>query len=177
MVKETLKHNEVTEKIIGVFFDVYNELGEGFLESVHHNAMCIALRQAGLRAEREVALPVFFREQIVGDFRADLIVNGVVIVELKTVRTLEHSHEAQLFHYLRSTEIEVGLLLNFALAHNSSVWHLIMREKSWRSQHRHQVNDSRKFSNQFLVLFSSFFYPSLIRVKGLSLVSAAKGFA
>src|SRR4051812_38344582 len=75
--------------------------------------MCIALKHVGLRAEREVALPVFFRGQIVGDFRADLIVNDVVIVELKTARALEHSHEAQLFHYLRSTQIEVGLLLNF----------------------------------------------------------------
>lgn len=110
---DNLKHSDITDKIIGVFYDVYNELGEGFLESVYHNAMCIALNQAGLRSEREVALPVFFRGQVVGDFRADLIVSDCVIVELKTVRALDHSHEAQLFHYLRSTKIEVGLLLNF----------------------------------------------------------------
>jgi GxxExxY protein len=113
MNEEALKHNDVTERLIGVFYDVYNELGHGYLESIYHNAVCIALNQAGLRAEREVALPVFFRGQIVGDFRADLIVNEVVIAELKTARILEHSHEAQLFHYLRSTKIEVGLLLNF----------------------------------------------------------------
>ncbi len=111
--EDNLKHSDITEKIIGIFYDVYNELGEGFLESVYHNAMCIALNQAGLHAEHEVGLPVFFRGQIVGDFRADFIVNDCVIAELKTVRALDHSHEAQLFHYLRSTKIEVGLLLNF----------------------------------------------------------------
>ena len=109
----TLKHADLTEKVIGLFFDVYNELGEGFLESVYQNAMSLALVQAGLHVEREVAIPVFFRGQMVGDFRADLIVNEVVIVELKTVRALEHVHESQLYNYLRSTEIEVGLLLNF----------------------------------------------------------------
>jgi len=79
-MNETLKHAEITEKIIGVFYEVYNELGEGFLESVYQNAMSLALEQAGLRVAREVALPVFFRGQMVGDFRADLIVDGVVIV-------------------------------------------------------------------------------------------------
>jgi GxxExxY protein len=109
-----LKHAEITEKIIGMFFAVYNELGHGFLESVYQNAMVIALTQAGLQVEREVPVPVFFRGQIVGDYRADLLVESLVLVELKTVRTLEQSHEAQLFHYLRATNIEVGLLLNFA---------------------------------------------------------------
>lgn len=113
MNQPTLKHAEVTEKIIGVFYEVYNELGEGFLESVYQNAMSLALAQAGLQVSREVALPVFFRGEIVGDFRADLIINGVVIIELKSARTIESSHEAQIYNYLRSTEIEVGLLLNF----------------------------------------------------------------
>jgi GxxExxY protein len=110
----TLKHAEITEKIIGVYFAVYNELGDGFLESVYQNAMVIALIEAGLKVEREEPVPVFFRGQVVGDYRADLLVDGVVLVELKTVRVLEPSHEAQLFHYLRATNIEVGLLLNFA---------------------------------------------------------------
>ncbi|MCU1306716.1 MAG: hypothetical protein JWN45_1411 [Acidobacteriaceae bacterium] len=109
----TPKHAEITEKIIGVFFAVYNELGHGFLESVYQNAMVIALIQAGLKVEREVPVPVFFRGQVVGDYRADLLVGGLVLVELKTVRVLEPSHEAQLFHYLRATNVEVGLLLNF----------------------------------------------------------------
>jgi GxxExxY protein len=110
----SLKHAATTEKIIGVFYAVYNELGHGFLESVYQNAMVIALIQAGLKVEREVPVPVFFRGQVVGDYRADLRVDRLVLVELKTVRALEPSHEAQLFHYLRATNIEVGLLLNFA---------------------------------------------------------------
>src|SRR5437763_975181 len=109
----SLKHAEITEKIIGVFYDVYNELGEGFLESVYHNAMSVALGQAGLQVAREVSLPVFFRGEMVGDFRADLIVGGLIIVELKSARTIESTHEAQIYNYLRSTELEVGLLLNF----------------------------------------------------------------
>lgn len=110
---DKLKHSDTTEKIIGVFFDVYNELGHGFLESVYQESMALALADAGLRVEREVLVPVFFRGNSVGDYRADLVVDGVVIVELKTVKTLDAAHEAQLFHYLRATEIEVGILLNF----------------------------------------------------------------
>jgi GxxExxY protein len=74
--------------------------------------MAIALREAGLRVQRQVSVPVLFRGQQVGDFRADLLVEQKVIVELKAARTLERSHEAQLLHYLRATEIEIGLLLN-----------------------------------------------------------------
>ena len=109
------KHGELTEKIIGVFYDVYNELGGGFLESVYHGAMTIALEQAGLKVEREVAVPVLFRGRSVGDYRADLLVEKKVIVELKAVRILEPSHEAQLHHYLRATNVEVGLLFNFGV--------------------------------------------------------------
>lgn len=110
---DKLRHSEITEKVIGVFYDVYNELEYGFLESVYQESMAIALSDAGLRVEREVLVPVFFRGKSVGDYRADLVVNGVVIVELKTAKALESAHEAQLFHYLRATEIEVGMLLNF----------------------------------------------------------------
>src|SRR3954470_14891230 len=113
MSKPSLKHSDITQKVIGVLYEAYNELGEGFLESVYQNAMSLALGQSGLQVAREVSLPVFFRGQMVGDFRADLIVNGVVIVELKSARNIESSHEAQIYNYLRSTEIEVGLLLNF----------------------------------------------------------------
>lgn len=110
---DKLKHSDTTEKVIGVFFDVYNELGHGFLESVYQESMAIALADVGLKVEREVLVPVYFRGKSVGDYRADLVVNGVVIVELKTAKALEASHEAQLFHYLRATEVEVGILLNF----------------------------------------------------------------
>jgi GxxExxY protein len=106
-------HEELTEKIIGVFYIVYNELGHGFLESVYHKALVLALRQAGLRAEIEVPVPVFFRGQQVGDFSADVVVEDKVLLELKAVRELEPAHEAQLLNYLRGTPIEVGLLMNF----------------------------------------------------------------
>ena len=111
--KPGLKHEELTERIIGVFYDVYNELGYGFLESVYRDAMVIALQEAGLKNQREVPVKVAFRGHSVGEFRADLLVEGVVLLELKTARALDKSHEAQLLHYLRSTQIEVGLLLNF----------------------------------------------------------------
>jgi GxxExxY protein len=108
-----LKHAELTDKIIGVFYDVYNELGHGFLESTYAEAMVVALEEAGLAATREVAVPDWFRGRKVGQYFADLLVNDTVLLELKAARTLESGHEAQLLHYLRATEIEVGLLLNF----------------------------------------------------------------
>ena len=110
-----LKHAELTGKIIGVFYDVYNELGHGFLESSYSEAMLLALMEANVCAQREVSVPVWFREKKVGQYYADVVVEGVVILELKAARTLEPAHEAQLLHYLRATEIEVGLLLNFGL--------------------------------------------------------------
>lgn len=110
-----LKHAEVTGKIIGVFYDVYNELGYGFLESVYEESMVIALRQAGLSVNRQVPIPVWFRNQRVGDFRADLMVEDCVLLELKCAKGLDSAHEAQILHYLKSTGIEVGLLLNFGL--------------------------------------------------------------
>jgi GxxExxY protein len=108
-----LKHAELTDKIIGVYYDVYNELGYGFWESVYEESIAMALREAGLHVERQVAVPVLFRGHQVGDFRADLLVEHQILLELKAARTLDRSHEAQLLHYLRATEIEIGLLLNF----------------------------------------------------------------
>lgn len=110
-----LKHSELTEKIIGVFYDVYNELGYGFLESTYAEAMVMALSQAGLTAEREVSVPVWFRGKKVGQYFADLVVESSVLLELKVARSMESAHEAQLLHYLRATDVEVGLLLNFGL--------------------------------------------------------------
>jgi len=108
-----LKHSDLTGKIISVFYSVYNELGHGFLESVYEEAMTIALREAGIKVQRQLPLPVWFRGQKVGDFKADMLVEEAVLLELKCVRVFEPVHEAQLLHYLKSTEIEVGLLLNF----------------------------------------------------------------
>jgi GxxExxY protein len=113
--KLRFKHQELTRKIIGVFYEVYNELGHGFLESVYEAAMLIALREAGLKVETQVPIGVYFRGNRVGDFRADLMVENAVLLELKAARALDSSHEAQLLNYLRATEIEVGLLLNFGI--------------------------------------------------------------
>jgi GxxExxY protein len=110
-----LKHSDLTEKIIGIFYDVYNELGHGFLESTYAAALVVALQETGVGVAREVPVPVWFRGKNVGQYYADLIVDGVVLLESKAARTLESAHEAQLLHYLRATEIEVGLLLNFGL--------------------------------------------------------------
>lgn len=107
------KHGDLTERIIGVFYDVYNELGHGYLEAIYREAMMIALTQVGFKVECEVPLTVWFRGQNIGNFKADLMVDGVVILELKAARMLDSVHEAQLLNYLRATEIEVGLLFNF----------------------------------------------------------------
>jgi GxxExxY protein len=114
-VAAVLKHADVTERIIGIFYDVYNELGYGFHECVYEEALVIALRQAGLATNRQIALPVWFRGHKVGEFRADLLVENSVLLELKSARSLEPAHEAQLLHYLKSTEVEVGMLLNFGV--------------------------------------------------------------
>jgi GxxExxY protein len=115
LLAPALMHSDLTEKIIGVFYDVDNELGHGFLESTYAEALTVALEEIGLGAAREVPVPVWFRGRKVGQYYADLIVDGVVLLELKAARTLESAHEAQLLHYLRATDIEVGLLLNFGL--------------------------------------------------------------
>lgn len=106
-------HRDLTERIIGCFYEVYNELGFGFLESVYHRAMKVALEAAGLRVESEAKLPVFFRGVEVGHFEADLLVEGVVILEFKAVEELIPAHEAQLLNYLKASAVELGLLLNF----------------------------------------------------------------
>jgi GxxExxY protein len=92
---------------------VYNELGYGFLEAVYENGMGVALKQVGLTIDRQYPVPVRFRGEVIGSYYADLMVNRAVLLELKTARALEKSHESQLLHYLRATDIEVGLLLNF----------------------------------------------------------------
>lgn len=108
-----LAEKTLTEQILGIFYDVYNELGYGFLESVYENAMVVALRAAGLEAARQVPFTVEFHGEIVGEYRADLIVNGRVIVEIKAIVALSSAQEAQLLNYLKASGLEVGLLLNF----------------------------------------------------------------
>ncbi len=103
----------LTEKILKVFYEVYNELGYGFLEAVYERAMEKALRAAGMKVEAQLAVPVSFRGEVIGVFKADLIVEGKVILELKVAEQITKIHEAQLTHYLRASSVEVGLVLNF----------------------------------------------------------------
>jgi GxxExxY protein len=107
------KHWEMCNKIVGVFYDVYNELGHGFLESVYQKSLLIALDSAGLQCCSPIEIPVWFRGRRVGSFEADVLVENSVLLELKVARCLDNTHQAQLLNYLRATEIEVGLLLNF----------------------------------------------------------------
>lgn len=103
----------VTGAVIGCAFEVLNELGSGFLESVYEKALAIALRQKGLSVEAQKAIKVTFRGQLVGDFYADLLVQNRVLIELKAIRKLAPQHEAQVINYLQATGIETGLLMNF----------------------------------------------------------------
>jgi GxxExxY protein len=114
MNADVFKHKEITDIILRTFYEVYNELGDGFLESVYENAMYIVLTGYGLKVENQKSIPVFFRGNVIGGFKADLIINEKVIVELKATRTIDSAHEAQIINYLKATNIEVGLLLNFA---------------------------------------------------------------
>ena len=109
----TLVHEALTARILEACFEVINELGAGFLESVYQNALLLALRQKGLIVESQAPVSVLFRGEIVGQFYADLFVDGKVIVELKAVSALLPEHKAQLINYLKATGIEVGLLVNF----------------------------------------------------------------
>jgi len=118
---EILLHAELTQKIIGVFFDVYNELGPGLLEAVYRNAMCIALGKAGLTAEAEVPVNVMFQGEIVGEYRADILVNDVVILELKTAHAIDRIHQAQLMNYRGPPRSRSDFCLTSATDPNSSV--------------------------------------------------------
>jgi GxxExxY protein len=108
-----LKHHELTEKIIAAFYHVYNALGYGFLESVYQKAMLIELQKQNLAVQPHLAVCVYYEGQSVGEFFPDLVVEDLVIVELKGVKVLATEHEAQLLNYLNATRFEVGLLLNF----------------------------------------------------------------
>ena len=108
-----LKHGLITDQILRVFYEVYNELGHGFLESVYHRSLAVALKSVGLNVSSKVAIPVWFRGIQVGQFEADILVETCVLLELKAARRLDSSHRAQLMNYLRATDVEVGLLLNF----------------------------------------------------------------
>ena len=107
------QHGEITEKIIGAAFEVHSVLGYGFLEKVYENALLAELCQRGVRAETQHAIKVKYKDVIVGDYVADLVVENKVVVELKTEESYNKVHEAQLLNYLKATGTKVGLLINF----------------------------------------------------------------
>jgi GxxExxY protein len=104
---------ELSKRVLGAFFDTYNELGHGFLESVYESALAIRLGECGLGFQRQVGIAVSFHGQVVGEFRADLLVERRLLVEIKAVTHLTPTHDAQLLNYLKATRVQVGLLLNF----------------------------------------------------------------
>jgi len=107
------KHSELSQKIIKVFYDVHNELGYGFSEKVYQKAYAIALRQDGMKVDEQIPIKVYFRGQLVGEFFADMIINDLILLELKAAEAIIEEFEAQLLNYLKSTEIEVGYVMNF----------------------------------------------------------------
>ena len=108
-----LLHEELTDKILNAFYKVYNVLGYGFLERVYENAMVIELMNMGLNAVKQQKINVYYNESVVGEYYADLLVEDSVILELKAAEAIIEEHERQLLNYLKATDKEVGLLLNF----------------------------------------------------------------
>ena len=110
---ENCKHSDITSKIIKAYYNVYNKLGFGFLEKVYEKSMLIELNKFGFNCERQFPIKVYYDKDEVGEYFADILVENSVIIELKAAESLCHEHEAQLINYLKATEIEVGILLNF----------------------------------------------------------------
>jgi GxxExxY protein len=107
------KLSDITGAIIGAFFQVHKELGYGFSEKVYENSLAVTLTESGFQVKVQVPIKVYFHKQVMGEYVADMIVNDLVLLELKAARNLNEEHAAQLLNYLKATEIEVGLLLNF----------------------------------------------------------------
>lgn len=110
---QDFKYTELTEKIIEIFYRVYNKLGYGFLEKVYENAMMIEFKRDAIPAVSQLAIKVVYEGELVGEYYADIMVENKVIVEIKAAKRLVEENEAQLLNYLKATDIEVGLLLNF----------------------------------------------------------------
>ncbi len=105
--------NELTEKVIGCAYKVSNTLGCGFLEKVYENALSIELRKAGLQVAQQQPINVLYDSVVVGDYFADILVENVLVVEIKALSALHDSHKAQLLNYLKATKLRLGLLINF----------------------------------------------------------------
>jgi GxxExxY protein len=109
----TLLHSEITGEILKAFYKVYNELSYGFLEKVYENALKMELESQGFEVKQQFPINVYYNGKVAGEYFADLVVENKVIIEIKTASTIDKAHEAQLLNYLKATEIEVGLVLNF----------------------------------------------------------------
>ena len=108
-----MAHGDLTKEILGAFYHLHTYFGYGFMESVYQRAMPVALAERGIASELEVAYPVFYNDVRVGNYRADLVVEGKVFIEIKCAERIARSHTAQLRNYLKASQISVGLLLNF----------------------------------------------------------------
>jgi GxxExxY protein len=131
----TMDINALTDRIIGCAYAVHNALGPGFLEKVYENALRLELDEAGLAVEQQQPVPLCYRGQLVGDFYADLIVAGRVIVELKAVQNVAKEHEVQLVNYLTATGIDDGLLINFGSS--------VDVKRKFRKYRRHDLQDEQ----------------------------------
>ncbi len=112
-MEKIYKHTDLTDRILKAFYDVYNALGYGFSEKVYENSFAIKLKKFGFDVEQQKPIQVFFEGELVGEYFADIVVNDLIIIELKAVIRLHKDYEAQLLNYLKATQYEVGLLLNF----------------------------------------------------------------
>lgn len=108
-----LLHQNLSDTILKIYFEVYNELGYGFLEKVYQNAMYFELKSQGYKVEAQKQIKVYYKSQLVGDYFADLLIDNSIILELKACECLMDEHKAQLLNYLKATDVEIGLLLNF----------------------------------------------------------------
>lgn len=113
MTTDELLYRELCQSVIGVFYQVFNELGSGFLEAAYRKAMHIALEQSAIACRREVPTSVIFRGHVVGDYRIDLVVNDLIVIECKAVEKIAPVHIAQLINYLRATNYQIGFVFNF----------------------------------------------------------------
>ena len=132
-----LKHKDITEKIIGAAFEVHKFLGNGFQEVIYQRALAVEMRKVGLEFAREVEQDIFYKDfqEPIGTRRADFVVAGEVLVELKAISALEDVHEAQILNYLKAYQLEVGLLLNFG-ATSLEIKRLILTQPNHRFKSR-----------------------------------------
>lgn len=114
-MKRSYLHSDLTDKIIGCFFKVYKTLGYGFLEKVYEKSLCIELDKTGLYFKQQYPINVYYNKELVGEYYADIIVEDKVIIELKAIESLKDVHGNQLLNYLKATDVELGLLLNFGI--------------------------------------------------------------